>query len=114
MIAVTTELTWLQWLLEDFAVMSSTPNPLSSHSTNTLSIAWNLVKHELTKQICVDASYMRSHVHDQIVANQGTHKGSTQLLPFQTQCCGSPMSWGGGVLDIYSCVYFSYTFHLVG
>ena len=70
MIAVTTELTWLQWLLEDFAVMSSTPNPLSSHSTNTLSIAWNLVKHELTKHICVDASYMRSHVHDQIVALQ--------------------------------------------
>ena len=70
MAAVTTEVTWLQWLLEDFGVMASTPTPLSSDSTGALSIAWDPVKHELTKHIGVDASYMRSQVHDQIVALQ--------------------------------------------
>ena len=33
-----------------------------------LSIARDPVKYELTKHIGVDTSYMRSHVHDQIVA----------------------------------------------
>ena len=35
-----------------------------------ISIARDHVKHELTKHIGVDASYMRSQVHDQIVALQ--------------------------------------------
>ena len=70
MAAVTAEITWLQWLLEDFGVMASTPTPLSSDSTGVLSIARDPVKHELTKHIGVDASYMRSQVHDQIVALQ--------------------------------------------
>ena len=68
MAAVAAEITWLQWLLEDFSVMASTPTPLSSDSTGALSIAWDPMKHELTKHIGVDASYMRSQVHDQIVA----------------------------------------------
>jgi len=70
MAAVTAEITWLQWLLEDFGVMASTPTPLSSDSTGAISIARDPVKHELTKHIGVDASYMRSQVHDQIVALQ--------------------------------------------
>jgi len=49
-------------------VMSSAPTPLSFDSTGMLSIARDPVKHELTKHIGVDASYMRSQVHDQIVA----------------------------------------------
>ena len=50
--------------------MASTPTPLSFDSTGAISIAWDPVKHELTKHIGVDASYMRSQVHDQIVALQ--------------------------------------------
>ena len=51
-------------------MMSSAPTPLSSDSTGMLSIARDPVKYELTKHIGVDASYMRSQVHDQIVALQ--------------------------------------------
>jgi len=70
MAAVIAEISWLQWLLEDFGVMASPPTPLSSDSTGAISIARDSVKHELTKHIGVHASYMRSQVHDQIVALQ--------------------------------------------
>jgi len=60
MATVTAEVTWLWWLLEDFGVTVSTPTPLSSNSTGAISIARDLVKHELTKHIGVDASYMQS------------------------------------------------------
>jgi hypothetical protein len=68
MATVTAEVTWLRWLLEDFGVMTSTPTPLSSNSTGVISIARDPVKHELTKHIGVDAFYMRSQVHDEVVA----------------------------------------------
>ena len=63
-----TVVTWLRWLLEDFGVTTSTPTPLSSDSIGAISIARDPVKHELTKHIGVDASYMRSQVHDDVVA----------------------------------------------
>ena len=65
---MTAEVTWLRWLLEDFGVTASTPTPLSSDSTGAISIARDPVKHELTKHIGVDASYMRSQAHDEVVA----------------------------------------------
>jgi len=68
MAIVTAEVIWLRWLLEDFGVTVSTPTPLSSDSTGAISIARDPVKHELTKHIGVDASYMRSQVHDAVVA----------------------------------------------
>jgi len=68
MATVMAEVTWLRWLLEDFGAMSSTPTPLSSDSTGVVIIARDPVKHELTKHIGVDASYMRSQVHDDVVA----------------------------------------------
>ena len=40
---------------------------LSSNSTGVINIARDPVKHELTKHIDVDASYMRSQVHDLVV-----------------------------------------------
>ena len=61
------EVTWLRWLLEDFGVTISTPT-LYSDNTGAISIARDPVKHELTKHIGVDASYMRSQVHDAVVA----------------------------------------------
>ena len=68
MALLTTEVTWLRWLLEDFGVSASTPTPLLSDSTGAISIARDPVKHELTKHIGVDASYTRAQVQDQVVA----------------------------------------------
>ncbi|CAM8924230.1 unnamed protein product [Rhodiola kirilowii] len=70
MALLTTEVTWLRWLLEDFGVTASRPTPLFSDSTSAISIARDPVKHEHTKHIGVDASYMRSQVQDQIIALQ--------------------------------------------
>jgi len=68
MATVTAEVTWLRWLLEDFGVPITAPTPLSTDSTGAISIARDPVKHELTKHIGVDASYMRLQVHDQVVS----------------------------------------------
>jgi hypothetical protein len=62
------EVTWLRWLLEDFGVLATAPTPLSSDSTGAISIARDPVKHKFTKHIGVDASYIRSQVHDQVVS----------------------------------------------
>nr|CCI55335.1 PH01B019A14.4 [Phyllostachys edulis] len=70
MALLTVEVTWLQWLLENFGVSVSAPTPLLSDSTGAISIATNPLKHELTKYIGVDASYMRTQVQDQVVALQ--------------------------------------------
>ena len=67
MTLLTAEITWLRWLLADFAVSVSAPTPLLSDSTGAISIARDPVKHELTKHIEVDASYMRSQVQDQVI-----------------------------------------------
>jgi hypothetical protein len=68
MALLTAEVTWLRWLLEDFGVSISAPTHLLSDSTGAISIARDPVKHELTKHIGFDASYMRSQVQNQIVA----------------------------------------------
>jgi hypothetical protein len=62
MALVTTDVTWLWWLLEDFGVSVYMPTPLLSDSTWAISIACDPVKHELTKHIGVDAHFTRSHV----------------------------------------------------
>ena len=68
MATVTAEVTWLRWLLEDFGVPTTAPTPPSTNNTSAISNARDPVKHELTKHIGVDASYMRSQVHDQVVS----------------------------------------------
>jgi hypothetical protein len=67
MALVTAEVTWLRWLLEDFGVSISLSTPLLSDSTRAISIARDLVKHELTKHIGVDAHFMRSQVQDCVI-----------------------------------------------
>jgi hypothetical protein len=57
MTLVTMEVTWLRWLLEDFGVSISMLTPLLSNSIGAISIAHDLVKHELTKHIGVDAHF---------------------------------------------------------
>jgi hypothetical protein len=59
---VTVEVTWLQWLLEDFVVSVSVPTPLLCDSTGAISIAHDPIKHELTKHVGVDAHFTRSQV----------------------------------------------------
>jgi hypothetical protein len=68
MALVTTEVTWLRWLLEDFGVSVSIPTPLLSDSIGAINIARDSIKHELTKHIGVDAHFIRSHVQDGVVA----------------------------------------------
>jgi hypothetical protein len=60
MALVTAEVTWLRWLLEDFDVSVSMLTPLLSDSIGDINIARDLVKHELTKHIGVDAHFTRS------------------------------------------------------
>jgi hypothetical protein len=60
MALVIAEVTWLWWLLEDFSVSVSMRTPLLSDSTGAISIAHDLVKHEPTKHVGVDAHFMRS------------------------------------------------------
>jgi hypothetical protein len=58
MILVTTEVTWLRWLLEDYGVPFSTSTSLLFGSTIAISIARDPLKHELTEHIGVDAYYI--------------------------------------------------------
>ena len=67
MALLTTEVTWLRWLLEDFGVSVTTPSTLLPDSTGAISIARDPVKHELTKHIGVDASYVRAAVQDHVI-----------------------------------------------
>jgi hypothetical protein len=78
------ELTWLHWLLEDFGVYATTLTSLFSDSTNAISIAQDPVKHKPTNHISVDASFVRTIVHDQILALQYV-PSELQLADFFTK-----------------------------
>jgi hypothetical protein len=78
------EVTWLQWLLEDFGVSVSMPTPLSSDITGDISIARDPVKHELTKHVGVDAHFIRSQVQDGVIALQYV-PSELQLIDFFTK-----------------------------
>jgi hypothetical protein len=67
MALVTAEVTWLRWLLEDFGVSVSMSTLLLSDNIGAISIARDLVKHEVTKHISVDAHFTRSHIQDGVV-----------------------------------------------
>ena len=64
MASLTSEITQLRWLLEDFGVSASALTLLLTDSTGAISIARDPVKYELTKHIGVDALYMRLQVQD--------------------------------------------------
>jgi hypothetical protein len=70
MALLTTEVTWLRWLLVDFRVSITIPTPVLSNSIGAISIARDLVKYELTKHIGVDAFYTRAQVQAQVIALQ--------------------------------------------
>ncbi|GJM84375.1 hypothetical protein PR202_ga00037 [Eleusine coracana subsp. coracana] len=70
MALVTTEVTWLRWLLEDFGVSVSRPTSLFSESIGAISMALDPVKYELSKHVGVDAFYIRAQLQDGIVSPQ--------------------------------------------
>jgi hypothetical protein len=70
MALMTAEVTWLQWLLEDFGVSVSMSTPLLSDSTRAINIARDPVKHELTKHVGIDAHFTQSQVQDGVVTLQ--------------------------------------------
>jgi histone deacetylase 1/2 len=78
MALLTAEVTWLRWLLADFGVSVTTPTTLLFDSTVLH------VKHELTKHIGVDASFVRASVQDQIIALQYV-PSELQLADFFTK-----------------------------
>ena len=84
MALLTAEVTWLRWLLEDFGVSVTTPTTLLSDSTGAISIARDPVKHELTKHIGVDASYVCAAVQDHVVVLQYV-PSKLQLADFFTK-----------------------------
>jgi hypothetical protein len=53
------EVTWLQWLLENFDIFVSMSTRLLSDSTGAINIVRDPVKHDLTKHIGVDAYYIQ-------------------------------------------------------
>jgi hypothetical protein len=57
MTLMTAEVTWLRWLLGDFGVSVFMSTPLLSDSTRAISIAYDTVKHELTKHVGVNAHF---------------------------------------------------------
>jgi hypothetical protein len=57
MTLMTTEVTWLRWLLEDFDISVSMLTLLLSDSTETINITRDPVKYELTKYVDVDAHF---------------------------------------------------------
>jgi hypothetical protein len=81
---VTTDVTWLRWLLEDFGVSISMSTLLLSDSTGAISIARDPVKHEFTKYISVDAHFTWSQVQDGVVALQYV-PSEPQLTDFFTK-----------------------------
>jgi hypothetical protein len=84
MASLTADVTWLRWLFEDFGVSVTTPTSLLLDNTGAISIAQDPVKHELTKHIGVDASFVRTAVHDQILALQYV-PSELQLADFFTK-----------------------------
>ena len=92
MALLTAEVTWLRWLLADFGVSMTTPTTLLSDSTGAISIARDPVKHELTKHIGVDASFVRVSVQDQIIVLQYV-PSELQLADFFTKAQTRSQHW---------------------
>jgi hypothetical protein len=70
MALLTAEVTWLRWLIEKKIVPTTTSIPFLWYSIGSINIPDDPVKHELTKHIGFDASFVRTFVHDQVLAIQ--------------------------------------------
>jgi hypothetical protein len=63
----TAEIIWLRWLLADLGASCDNSTPLFCNNMSAIQIANNPIKHELTKHIGVDASFIRSHCQQSTV-----------------------------------------------
>lgn len=97
MALVTTQVTWLQWLPEDFGVPVFTTAP-----NIAISIVHDPTMHDFTKHICIDAYYTCAHVQDDMIdlcwvpsklqvvdfftKAHTRAQSSSQVLSLQTQC----------------------------
>ena len=77
LVATTTELIWLRWLLQDLGVDCSTATKLHCDNRSAIQIAHNDVFHERTKHIEIDCHFIRHHLL------QGTL--TLQSISFQDQ-----------------------------
>ena len=66
--SVTAEVTWFWWLLADFGVSLTTSMHVHCDNTGAISIAHDLMKHQLTKHIGIDCFYVQSAVQDHVVS----------------------------------------------
>jgi hypothetical protein len=64
----TAEIIWLKWLLNDLGFSCDASTPLFCDNTSAIQIANNPIKHELTKHIGVDASFIRFHCQQSTIA----------------------------------------------
>ncbi|XP_057965478.1 secreted RxLR effector protein 161-like [Malania oleifera] len=62
LVDTTSELLWLQWLLKDLRVFTSSATPLYCDNQSVIHIAHNDVFHEQTKHIKIDCHFMRYHL----------------------------------------------------
>ena len=59
---ITSELLWLQWLLKDLGVSTSSATPLYCDNQSTIHIAHIDVFHERTKYIEIDCHFIRYYL----------------------------------------------------
>ena len=62
LVDTTYELLWLQWLLKDLGVSTSSATPLYCDNQSVIHIARNDVFHERTKHIEIDCHFIRYHL----------------------------------------------------
>jgi len=113
------EVTWLRWLLQDLLLLLL-HRLLFLPQYGAIIIVCDPIKHELSKHIGFDASFMRSHVQDQVIALQyvpfklqlqdffmkAQTKAHHDFLPLQLKYCLSTISTQGGHRVVY-------TFHVL-
>ena len=58
----TSELLWLQWLLKDLGVSTSSATPFYCDNKSTIHIAHNDIFHERTKHIKIDRHFIYNHL----------------------------------------------------
>ena len=112
----TFELLWLQWLLKDLGMSTSSATPLYCDNQSAIHIAHNDVFHDRTKHIEIDCHFIRYHlVHgalklfsvssrDQLtdIFIKSLPKGRIRDLVDNLKLVSIHLEfWGGGAVNVY-------------